>query len=64
MSIMKKKCKSNTCIYLGHEVNWSHSWWCSKQLTEPNEVHKKCDCSNCPDFEAYEYEMTWEGSEI
>lgn len=52
---MKKKCKSNTCIYLGHEVNWSHSWWCSKQFDEPTETHKNCDCGNCPDFEAMEW---------
>lgn len=64
MSIMKKKCKSNTCIHLGHEVNWSRTWWCQKQFSEPTEVHKKCDCKNCPDFEAYEYEVSWIGEEI
>ena len=64
MSIMKKSCKLDTCKYLGHEVNWSRTWWCNKQFDEPTEVHKKCNCKNCPDFEAYEYEVGWVGEEI
>ena len=54
---MTQTFKSNSCKYLGQEVNWSHSWWCSKQFAEPTEIHKKCDCGNCPDFEAIEWTM-------
>ena len=51
---MTQTFKSNVCKHMEHEVNFSYSWWCGKQLSDPNEIHKKCDCKNCPDFEAYE----------
>ena len=53
---MRKHIISNTCIHLGHEVNFSQSWWCNKQFEEPTEIHKGCKCSECPDFKAYEWD--------
>ena len=57
MKKMTQTFKSTVCKYMEHEVNFSYSWWCGKQITNPNEIHKNCDCKNCPDFEAYECVM-------
>lgn len=56
MDYIKEHGKSNTCKHMGHEVNFSNTWWCNKQFDEPTEIHKNCDCKNCPDFEALEWD--------
>jgi len=54
---MKSRKVYDTCRHQGHEVNFSYTWWCELQHRYPNEVHSKCDCKNCPDFEPIIVEM-------